>query len=58
MTAWNNRLKAQEARYYDVAHTESAGHALRAFAHVAFFANKRPISHTNIEKTWPSRAIR
>jgi len=58
MKAWPSRLKAQEAKYYDVAHTESATVALKALAHVAFFTNKRPILPTVLEKTWPQRAIR
>ena len=58
MTAWNNRLKAQDIRYYDIAHTRSAGAALKVFAHMAVFNENPSEFHPRVEKSWPDRAIR
>lgn len=58
MTAWNNRLKVQERKYYDVAHTKSAEIALKVFAHVAIFTKNPSILTIGLDKSWPHRAIR
>ena len=57
MTAWNNRLKSQDRRYYDVAHTKSTGAALKVFAHMAVFNENPSILQPRVEKSWPQRAI-
>jgi len=54
MTAWGNRLKSQDRRYYDVAHTKSTDAALKVCAHMAIFAKNPTLS----QKSWPHRAIR
>lgn len=58
MTAWNNRLKSQDRRYYDVAHTKSTDVALKVFAHMAVFNENPSDLQTTVEKSWPHRAIR